>query len=370
MKRKYWIYGGLVLGLMFLLYRANLQPPIKIMPTEADSLLYRFVVSHMLDASGGVYTNLRDDHPMIPDVAKNHSYLSESTGLLLLYAVKEQKRDLFDQQVQFLNQHLLMKEGLSRWMVDPPRKIKADSNASIDDLRIIRGLLLGYRLWGEPSHLDQALAIAKGVKKWNLREDFCLVDFYHTVHNERTSKITISYLDLHTMKLLTAYDPDWEKIYKKSLALIREAELPNGLYRKTYDYDQGSWLAQEEVNLIDSFYTSLHLIEAGLEINRTLAFIKQQWDRHQRLYGIYSLEGKPLADFESPAVYGLAIRMFMMTDEKQLVKELFERLRHLQVQDPRSPYYGGFVDLDKTDAYSFDQLQVLLVESEDNPDGQ
>jgi hypothetical protein len=357
-----WIVVSLFLC-AFLLY-VQLFPHEKtnhdLKPATNETPLYQFFVRHFLDPSGGVYTNLKNNHSEeTTDVVNNHVFLTESTGILLNYAVNQQNKALYQQQVHFLNQNLRTKWGVLRWFYDPQGERTAESNASIDDLRVIRGLLLGYKQWKNDSDLNLALELADGLKKWNTNGNY-VVDFYNWRNNERAHQISSSYLDLYTMKLLASDRPSWKVLYEQSLNLVHRASLGNGLYRKTFDIDKNRWIAQSNVNLIDSFYTSLHLSEIGENPEDTISFIKTQWRQNHKLYGVYSLDGIPVEKFESPAVYGLAIQILANTKEKALIASLSNRLKELQIQDHSSPYYGGFVNLQQVDAYSFDQLQVLL----------
>lgn len=328
-----------------------------------DSPLYVFIFRHLLDDEGGVYTNLRTDLPKEPDTARNHDQLSESTGLLMEYALKRGNKDLFDHQVHFLSKHLLVSKKWIRWMIREDRK-GPPVNASIDDLRIVQTLLQAGRKWGDSEYTEIGMSVADGLIQGNASGSY-LADYYNWEDKRKGNKLTSSYLNLKAMRVLAEQKPaEWQKIYESSRLLLQEAQLPSGLYRKTYNLDSKEWVPDDQGhNLIDSLLAALHASEDGLSVQPTLHFLHQVWRQDGVLYGAYKEDGQALTANESPAVYAIAIRLLGLHQDP-LADELKTRLGQLSVQDSNSPYFGGFVDTSTLACYSFDQLQALLTEGE------
>jgi hypothetical protein len=335
-------------------------------PSDASPLFHVFY-QHFIDEKGGVYTNLRKDIPKVPGTATSHQMLSESTGLMMLYALKTNDQRLFNQQNAFLDKYLLDRNGLVRWMVDPDDdSLNAHANASIDDLRIISSLIQADAQWGpagKSSYLAKSNRLASTLLERNVSGGR-LTDYYDWKSNEPADTVTISYLDIRTMTRLSDKDARWKSVAGTSRKLLEEAALPNGLFKKTFHWKSAQWGPLEEVHLVDSLYSAYHLAEAGGDITPTLDFIAAQMKNTGKLYGRFLPDGTPYGELESPAVYALAIRIFDLLDPGGTTEALLrERLAAMRVTDPASPYFGAFVQLPSLEGFSFDHLQALLTEN-------
>lgn len=333
--------------------------------TGQESPLMLFVTKHMMSGEGGIFTNLRDDLPESEHQAANHQMLSESTGLMLLHAVQINNRNLFDNQLSFLQRRLLADKGYIRWRYSP-RHDPTAVNAAVDDLRIARALLEADREWG----IEKARRIAKGISKalldGNVSKDY-MFDYYDWKFKSRSDRVTMSYMDIHTMRMLAAFDKKWETIRMNSLNLMKDSSLGNGLYRANWNPSTG-FSSTGKINMIDSLYTALYLAEEGEDVSATIQFLKQEWSRNKgKIPSVYAEDGSVQEEFESPSVYALAVRLLQYKDEHELAEQLKHRMYAFAVQHPSSPNYGGFVEEKDNSAYSFDQLQVLLTEI--NPAG-
>ncbi|OBY79154.1 hypothetical protein BBG47_12745 [Paenibacillus sp. KS1] len=328
--------------------------------TEQQSSLLLFVAKHMMSSDGGVFTNLRDDLPESEHQAANHQMLSESTGLMMLYAVQMNNRNLFDNQLAFLQRSLLAEKGYVRWRYSPKHE-PTDVNAAVDDLRIARALLDADQLWG----VEEARRIAKGISKTlldgNVSKDY-MFDHYDWKYKSRSDRATISYMDIHTMGMLAVFDKKWETVRNNSLQLMKKGSLGNGLFKTYWTPDQG-YSSTGSINMIDSLYTALYLAEEGEDVSATIRFLKQEWSLHKgKIPSVYAEDGSVRETFESPSVYALAVRILQLKNEHGLAEQLKRRMYEFAVQRSSSPNFGGFVEEKDNSAFSFDQLQVLLTE--------
>lgn len=336
------------------------NPPYRLQGNESP--LLRFVAEHLMDPSGGIYTNLRDDLELAPDTAGNHQMLSESTGLMMEYALRVNRRDLFDLQVSFLKTRLMTGEGRIRWVYEedgPYRDVHV--NAAIDDLKIIAALLEASERWGGGyGGLADRLA---GVLLAQGTAGDLLPDYYDWRHGELADEITSSYLELGALGRLAEHDPDWRPIRDRAQSLLESARLPGGLFLKTYRISDGKWLAQDSFNMIDVLYAAGHLAAAGVDIRDTLDRIERKWREDGELHAAYDREWNTVDESISPAVYALAYRLLAGAGRTEAAEAILKAMYGLTVQDERSPWYGGFVDPATLEAYSFDHLQGLLAES-------
>lgn len=363
----FYILAAILVTMIFLtLFSKSNDTKVVYKVQEEASPLFRVFYSHFVDDAGGVYTNLRNDVPKAPGTATGHQMLSESTGLMMLYALRKGDQALFDQQLDFLNRHLLTNNGLIRWMVDPDNNsYDASSNASIDDLRIIRALREADQMWEDKEgslYRNKAEQISAALKEHNITGGL-LTDYFEWKFEQPADSVTSSYLDVRTIKELAEKDNDWKAVYDSSLHLLREAALPNGMFKKTYKLKTGEWEPLETVHMVDTLYCAFHLAEDGQDVSPTIRLIEAQMEASGKLYGRLYPDGTPDGNLESPAVYALALRTVNLVNPDHLmVEKLEQRLKELAVSDLTSIYAGAYVNLPDQEGYSFDHLQVLLTE--------
>ncbi|KIL41304.1 hypothetical protein SD70_07550 [Gordoniibacillus kamchatkensis] len=283
---------------------------------------------------------------------------------MLQYAAAANRWDIYRQQTLFLRRYLLQPSGHVRWKTDSSHRQKLGSNAAIDDLRIVRALLAGARKWGAASDHRLAKEIADALLRDN-RTGNLLADHYNTEDGAKAETLTSSYLDPASMFVLAKEDSRWLPVAEASLKLLTEAAQPNGFYRKTYNLARGEWTdpAGSDRNMIDTLLAAIHAQEAGAPPVPTLRLVQALWSRDGRLYGTYRDDLQAASADESPAVYALAVRLLEQAGEAERAKPLRSRLAQLAVQDPASPFYGGFLDPATLECYSFDNLQALIVEN-------
>jgi hypothetical protein len=329
-----------------------------------ESPLLRFVYEHLMDPSGGIYTNLRDDLELEPDMAGNHQMLSESTGLMMHYALRTDRRALFDAQVSFLRNFLMTDDGQIRWVYEKQGPLSdVHVNAGIDDLKIIGALLEASERWRTDRYERLADRLADVLLKQGVADDY-LTDYYDWQYDYRADTITSSYLDLGTLRKLAVRDPSWQPVYERADALLKSAYLPNGLFYKTYVIPERKWLKPDQFNMIDVLYAALHLMEGGGDASNTVRMIERKWQEDGMLFTSYDEELQTVDESISPAVYALAYRLLIHADRAAAAEAIRGELHRLSVRDERSPYYGGFVENSTLESYSFDHLQALLAEAD------
>ena len=99
------------------------------------------------------------------DAMESSGVLSESVGLLMLYAVEAGDRETFDRQFSLLQARMLSAQGLVYWKLSADLDLVANASASVDDLRIAHALLRAYRAWDDGRYLDQAIDLATNVRE-------------------------------------------------------------------------------------------------------------------------------------------------------------------------------------------------------------
>jgi endo-1,4-beta-D-glucanase Y len=320
-----------------------------------------FIEREMVSEGGGIYTNFLDSDNVQP-YASGHEVLSESEGLIMIYYVKNNKKEKFDLHYEYVNKNMLLDSGLIRWRIREGNKDLSKSSAAIDDLRIARALIYAYNLWDDRKYLSTLKKINKGLIRYSVKDDY-LTDYYEENFSYTSDQITLSYMDLFTIKQLSVLDKEWNKIYEKGLEVIRNGFISDSLplYQKTYKISEGKYIKEDYINIIDSMLVVMHLSEVGLARRESIEWIRNQIYDREGIYSKYSIEtGEPLDTQESTAVYAIAARIAKNIGDKSLHCELIEKMLALQVKDKGSRLYGSFGDIRTLKVYSFDNLQALL----------
>ena len=109
---------------------------------------------------------------------------------------------------------------------------------------------------------------------------------------------------------------------------------------------------------VENLLIMMHLSEVGVKDPQSIAWLKDQL-KGKGLFGSYSIEGKPLNTVESPAIYGITAIIARLYGDQELYDLAAAKLKKMQNMI-HNEYYGGFIDLKRLSAFSFDQLFSLL----------
>lgn len=323
---------------------------------ENEELLYNFISRAFVDEDGRILTNLQS-------YEGSSDTLSESTGLLMQYCVLAGKKGQFDREVKFLKENMLTDKNLIRWRAG---KNKANCNAAIDDLRIIRALTEASEMWGGKEYSDLAGFLQEGLYNFQVNGRN-LYEFYDWESEKSKHRIPLCYLDLYTIDSLSDFNKGWLGVEEKSLSIIYGGRINDALpfYFKYYDYDSGGYAFDEEykkdkgVCLTYTLITALHLAEVNEESYALTQWLKSEIKKGT-LYAWYNpLTLKPVNTMESAAVYALAAAYAEKTGEKELYFQLTKAMLKFSVQDRKSRYNGGFGDPRTGYFHSFDNLTAL-----------
>jgi hypothetical protein len=318
--------------------------------------LYQFITAK-LSGQYGVYTNLQETDQS-SEVATGHEVLSESAGLLMRYFVHSGQKERFDEQWQLTKQTFDMKSGFS-YRYSPKLTKKYTLNASIDDLRVIRALEEAAIVFHTESYADQAKTYGNRFFK-NQVVDAKLTDFYDETYQMNNSFITLCYIDTTTLQLTSIPKKKKAALVANMLQIAKSGYLSDDFpfYQTRYDYAAKSYQS-EEIHTVESLLTILHLAEAKQHQDLSIRYLKEQI-KNDTLYANYAMDGKPLNDVRSTAIYAIAAMIGSVLQDKELYEASIQRMNAFQNQDPLSPLYGGFGDKRTMQAYSFDNLMALL----------
>ncbi len=330
---------------------------------EPEKIALDFVAQKMSGPDFSIYTNYLDKESNRDTIATGKDILSESQGLILLYLLNRNQQVDFDSSLQWTMKNLILSNGIISWKMSKSGK-KESTNALIDDLRLLRALILANEKWRDEAYLQSARKLSKTLLTYNTLES-SLIDFYDERFQNKSNMITLSYIDLYTMKKMMPMDAEWKQVYDSSYEIINNGKIQGtGLYEYQYFQDQKSYSSKNENCLIQSVYTLLHLAEVGEYDREGLKWLWNEYEKHGKIYVSYSSETyEPVTDVESTALYALAARLFFLANEPQKSEKLLKESQRFQVLNEASDIYGSFGDEQDNTVYSFDNLQYLLSSS-------
>lgn len=358
---------GLALILIVLIGVKALLPyfiPVKIIqtwgngaPTSREEILYDFIQNHMTTDNGGIKTNYLNEKND-GDITKGDSVLSESEGLMLLYYLERDDKEGFNKTFEYIKNNMLLSNGLISWRVDGDKRSAV--SATIDDLRIIKALIMGGEKWNNLKYRYYAIEMANGVYR-KLRTENLLVDFNDGQTN--SDKVTLCYIDLEALQYLNNIDFKWKSIRVESEKILNGGFISNKvpLYRKYYDIKTKKYDNDENVDMLLNTIILLDKAEVGQNISESLNWIIDKFKTDGAIYVSYNdTTGEKTSDIQSTSIYANLLQIAEIENNKELYTLALRKLNAYQVLDKKSKLYGGYGDKKTMQVYSFDNLNALL----------
>lgn len=295
--------------------------------------------------NGLVITNLEklDDE----NLASADDILSESIGLMLLKALKDNDENAFIDTVNNMDLYFYNENNLLKWKINMGNLSDQQVvNASVDDLRVIKALFRAYEKWGNEKYLNKAINLGG-----NLYEN-CIDNKSLLSYDDDNSPIAIwTYYDFQAMYYLSLYDDKWKAVIEKGIKNIKERQVQNMplYYLKSED---------EEYNSIENLITLMHLYEVGIKDQSSINFIENELE-NGGYYAKYDEDGNSISIVESPAIYGIIAQIAKLDNNEKLYKMACEKMVLLQHKE-NDKHFGGYIDTETNISYSFDHLMSLL----------
>lgn len=322
--------------------------------TEEEQNLLNFVTNDLMSTDYGILTNYNDEESQ-GEITKGHSVLSESEGLMLLYYLNRDDRESYDKVLSYIKENMLMKNGLLRWRVGEEEN---DVSATIDDLRVVKALLLASEKWNEVDYRKDAFKISRGIKK-ELADGELLADFNDGYG--KSNKTQICYLDILALRLIASLDNDYKKIYNSSLELLDKSlvseEVP--LYRKEYDRSTGEF-DSENLDIELNSVILLNRAQAGLDVSKSIEFLKKKYIQDNGIFSVYDVSGNVLSNIESTTIYSNLLQTAVLAGDSELYDICKKKIVAYQVKDRDSKIFGAYGDTVTLQVHSFNNLNALL----------
>lgn len=332
---------------------------------DREKNVYNFLQKKLTEDKGGIYWGLRAGKPV-------KEITSQSVGLMMQYALLKEQPGLFRIQYDILRSRLIDKDYNVRW-----KWAKDLPNTGIpgDDIRIAGALMEAYEVWGGKEYMDMAGFIQQQIFKRGVQEG-CLHDAGDWQRQKAAlPKVTLAGLDIYNMYRLTTFNREWEETADNSLRILEGSQWKTGpLYAKYFDYTKNLYVPDEEYeghqrcNLRSSLYAAMNLAAVNRGPDSLAEWLKEQ-AREGAVYEWYNpgtLE--PAEQVQSPGVYAMGCILARKMADDALFELMKEKMLAMQVNDPKSPYYGGFGNSTTGDFCAEDNLLALIALSYDmNP---
>lgn len=323
--------------------------------TDEEKVLYYFIEEKLMDKEGGIYTNyLNEDNN--GDITKGYSVLSESQGLLLEYYLYCNDKDGFRRTFKYIREKMILNDNLVSWRINSDEK--SEVSATIDDLRIVRNLLVGSEEFKDLKYKYYGWKISKGIYN-NLVVNHKLMDFKDQYGSSNLT--TLCYLDLKSLDMLRKLDKKWDVVFSSSIKIINEGYIDDNLplYKKYYDNNKNDY-DEEDIDTLLSLIVILNKAEIGEDISPSIRWIKNQFKEYGYISTKYTLNNNEGSDIESTAIYGLIAQISKKINDEELYKLAIDRMNLFQVKDLKSDIYGAFGDDKSKVVFSYDNLNALL----------
>lgn len=327
---------------------------------KGDNPTKRFITINMINANGTLATYLQKAESVNPDLAAGREALSESLGFWMQAAIESRDLAEFEKSYDLLTRYFIADRGYIVWKLSPEGEAKVSTNALGDDLRIIGALLEGSKVWkkGNPEWKQTARELTEALLNRSQNNGY-LVDFYDFSRQEMPDTLSLAYVDLPALKGLQSEGILDQETYIRYHSLLRNMPDDGVFYPKSFHVVTREYIYEDKVNLIDQLLIAMYAGETGRDQAPLHQFLKEEFGQAGKLAGQYTrADRKAAVNYESPSVYGLAIKFALQMGDKALAEQLYERLQTFKGRDPQYP--GGYVFGRNT--HIFDNLLPLLGE--------
>lgn len=319
--------------------------------------LLRTFIQQKLMKDGNIVTNYLPDEEQ-QNVATGHDLLSESAGLYLLDLAGKDTKGRFDAFYKRTMDTFFDGTQFSYRVTDKGEKYKV--NASLDDLRILRALIIAKANFKTTEYDEDLQKIGEKFIEHSTN-DGLMIDFYDEENDEKAQEISLFYLDFKTLGYLYQENDIDAKYLQYQVNLAKNGyisdEVP--LYHQKYSYKSEEYQDGETINIIESLLTIRYLAEIGEAEQSSLDFVKEHVAKGT-LFNAYDINGNPVDKNQSAASYAIAALIGYFTDDDVLYTQAISILENFQTMDPVNVLYGGIGDPLTKEVYSFNNLMALL----------
>jgi endo-1,4-beta-D-glucanase Y len=374
-----WFLG---LGLLLLLVGVGIGIAVAYFNSPQRAVPIVFSNNAMLLETYNDYKKLDDSTGRTVDPSQNNLTTSEGESYTMLRAVYMDDKSTFDTSWNFTKNNMQRSDHLFSWRYGSLGNGKygiltsqgGENTASDADEDIALALLMAYNRWNDTSYLYDAQPIITSI--WN--EEVVNIQgkpvlTADNLEKNSTTNVVVdpSYFAPANYKIFAKIDPshDWQGLASNSYTLLDElssaklgSSSSDGLPPDWIEINRhtGAFIPNVSANLDTNFGYDAERIPFRLALDyywfgdsrdkQTLShfsFLKNFWDNTHVLNAVYAHDGKVVASYESPAMYGATIGYFDImdpTDGKQIYKTKLQTLYSPDQQAWKAPAPGYYED--------------------------
>jgi hypothetical protein len=256
-----------VLALSFMSFPAAAQPM-----TESAPVIRGNLIEIRDDILKGLDEVLRDPSGLLFTNTGEKSFLSETVGLEMMLHLHRGDRVSFERQFLLVESRFMGPLGLMAWKIAPESGSEELWNASVDDLRVAKALVLADRKWKSADYRKTALALGASLLEYNT-EGSLLVDGCSWKKPGLTGKSrvdqkyttsTLAYADITAMRLLSGLDPEWVPVLQRMSGVLIEGMAGRDCPRLLFESSSGNYEdTDQDDEVIVRMMAMLYLAESG-----------------------------------------------------------------------------------------------------------
>lgn len=323
---------------------------------ERKELLDSFIKDQLID-DGAIITNFLPDTSQ-KEQATGHDLLSESAGYYLSHLALADTKEHFDSF--YKNTKKLFYDGTQfSYRIGEDGK-RYDVNASLDDLRIFRSLIIAGGTFDTDDY-DKDLKNFSSKFIEHSTNNGLMVDFYDEKQDEKSADISLFYLDFKTLGYIYELNDIKPEALQYLLNIVEGGYLSDQfpLYQQKYNYEKKEYRNSGTINILESLTTIRYLAELGVAKQESIEFVKDNVIKGT-LFNSYDLKGNPVDTNQSAASYALAALIGLFVEDDELYEQSIQVLKKFQITDKTSPIYGGIGDPQSLEVYSYNNLTTLI----------
>lgn len=357
-------FGSVLLGYN-LLQHQNIEKYAKTDYAAEEEQISDFISRNLMSADGGIYSYYkRGEQENKEYFGRGHEILSESTGLLMQYAVMKGDKNLFEKEFRFMKENQMEKErGVLYWKLDENLKPLDDSgyysNAPIDDFRVIKSLFAAKEKWGDERYADMALRLSEGQKREIDKDGFITSHFQWGKEGESHGNSVITcFVDFGAMKEMGRHDDFWKKVSVANLPIVLNAQTPCGAFWQEYDlktktYKNPPYINGSETILMAFSAGNLADFNRKREALRTLSFFEREYEKGV-ISGAYEPESCKGIGEEDIGTYASVAQLAIKLGDKEFARGIIDEKILPNKNDL------GALSFEDGDASSFVNIQSVI----------
>ena len=192
--------------------------------------------------------------------------------------------------------------------------------------------------------------------------DDALVSFANVDGSGRGDRVTLCYLDVETMRALSAYDVRWTAVANRSEAILTDSralmssELP--LYRASYTPAKDMF-SNAAAQMTEAALTILHAAQISAAGEQTLDWLDAQLGAGA-IYAQYASNGQVGYGFRYEAIgsYAVLAQVGAVSGHTELARLSLAKLENRRVAT--GTFAGAYGSVKGETSYTFDELEALF----------